>query len=312
MNNDTLKKYFNLGDNVEITCLQNSIIGNIVDFSDTVLVIEDSIGNPTIISLDSIKSLKKNNNSNSPSKDVVELQEETSKDLQSKIRNNIDKIYEQCILNRESKIPTNATVVAITQTGVEVVMDDNTSITCLKSSMVGYSRENAAIGKRVLCYEFKKNISYASLVEMTYEELYGRFLRAANTKPMPRTTIVGSVLYFLTQTFGNTILIYKKEIKSLIKQLYTKESEEDSSISTRLKASELTEKQKNEILNFIDSIRESIIDLTINEQIKYIDNSITEKFGYKVRRIIIKSILNNTPIDFKNDDVNAKKRATKK
>jgi hypothetical protein len=161
MDNDTLKKYFNLGDHVEITCTQSSIIGNIVDFSDNVIVIEDSIGNPTIISLDSIKSLKKNNKSNSPSrtKDVVELQEDETKDIQSRIRDNIDKIYEQCVLNRDSIIPTNATVVAITQTGVDVVMDDKTSVTCTKSSMVGYSRENAAIGKRVLCYPSKKNLS---------------------------------------------------------------------------------------------------------------------------------------------------------
>ena len=101
MDNDTLKKYFNLGDHVEITCTQSSIIGNIVDFSDNVIVIEDSIGNPTIISLDSIKSLKKNNKSNSPSrtKDVVDLQEDETKDIQSRIRDNIDKIYEQCVLN---------------------------------------------------------------------------------------------------------------------------------------------------------------------------------------------------------------------
>ncbi len=310
MDNGTLKKYFNLGDHVEITCTQSSIIGNIVDFSDTVIVIEDSIGNPTIISLDSIKSLKKNNNSNSPSrtKDVVELQEDETKDIQSRIRDNIDKIYEQCVLNRDSIIPTNATVVAITQTGVDVVMDDNTSVTCTKSSMVGYSRENAAIGKRVLCYPSKKNISYASLVEMTYTELYDRFLRAANTKPMPRTTIVGSVLYFLTQTFGSTILTYKKEIKSLVKQLYTKEPEEDYSISSRLKASELTETQKNEILILIESARESIIDLETNEQVKYIDNLISEKLGYKIRRIVIKSFLNNIPIDAKSNDVNTEKR----
>ena len=72
MDNGTLKKYFNLGDHVEITCTQSSIIGNIVDFSDTVIVIEDSIGNPTIISLDSIKSLKKNNNINSPSRNLMQ------------------------------------------------------------------------------------------------------------------------------------------------------------------------------------------------------------------------------------------------
>ena len=59
MDSTTIKKYFNLGDEVEITSPNITTTGKIVDFSDSVLVVEDSLGNPIIIAIDNISSCKK-------------------------------------------------------------------------------------------------------------------------------------------------------------------------------------------------------------------------------------------------------------
>ena len=48
MDGITLKKYFHLGDKVEVNSTKISSVGIIVDFSDTVLVIEETSGNPII------------------------------------------------------------------------------------------------------------------------------------------------------------------------------------------------------------------------------------------------------------------------
>jgi len=43
MDSTTIKKYMNLGDEVEISTPNAISVGKIVDFSDTVLVIEDGM-----------------------------------------------------------------------------------------------------------------------------------------------------------------------------------------------------------------------------------------------------------------------------
>jgi hypothetical protein len=299
MDKATIQKYFSLGDSAEIMCSRNSIIGEIVDLSDTTLVIEDNLGNPAIVSLDSIISFKKIKNG-----DRVQPMSESEinsfpdfNEICSKIMYSMDEIYEKCDINKDAKIPTNAVVVAIAQTEVEVEMSDGTHALCKKAGFVGYSRENAAVGKRLLCYASKNEVCYASLVEMTYGELYERFQRAINTKPMPRTSIIGSVLYFLTQNFGGEILPLKKEIKALVKQLYTSNPISNAP-SSRLKSSELTENQKNDIRDLIGNVRNTIVQLDVNERTRYVDNLIADKLGYKIRRTIVKSFLNDV---FKNE-----------
>lgn len=300
MDNVTLKKYFNLGNHVEVICAQSTIIGNIVDFSDSVIVIEDSIGNPAIISLDSIISCKKTSETNINVKDVsIKLENVDINDndvIISNIIKNFDSIFSQCVVNQDELISTNAKVTNITQDGVEVIMDeDERFVTCKKSSFVGYSRDNAAIGKRLLCHPDKHGISYASLSEMTYGELHERFLRAINTRPIPRTTIIGSVLYYLTQTFGNDILPYKKEIKSSLKKLHAAGIPVEFK-SSRFKIRDLTEDQKNDIYSLIDSVKDDIKDLDYNEKVIFIDNLIAQKLEYRIGKILIKSYLNKVTL----------------
>ena len=214
-----LKKYFNLGDEVEISTPQVMSTGKIVDFSDSVLVIEDRLGNPQILSLDIMISCKKTSEALISKSKPQELNSDNAEyisNIISEIISSLDNIYSGCNITKEAIIPTNATVTGMSQEGVEVKTDDGVVATCVKSSFVGYSRENAAIGKRVFCSPGSNNISYASLTEMSYDEMYDRFVRAIKTVPKPRVTICGSVLFLLTKVYGNGILPQKKTIKQLL------------------------------------------------------------------------------------------------
>ena len=206
MDSTTIKKYFNLGDEVEISSPNVVSVGKIVDFSDSVLVIEDGMGNPVILSLEIIISCKKTSEAIAPSSNSKDLESDNvdyTNNIISNIIESLDNIYSDCEIPKESIIPTNAVVTGMTPEGVEVKMDDGTIAVCVKSSFVGYSRENAAVGKKVFCSPGNNNVSYASLTEMSYGEMYDRFLRAIKTSPKPRTTICGSVLFLLTKVYGN-------------------------------------------------------------------------------------------------------------
>ena len=202
MDSTTIKKYFNLGDEVEIASPNTITSGKIVDFSDSVLVVEDSLGNPIIIAIENISSCKKKSEiiSDSGTSENGILQE-TDEILRiiNEIISTFDDIYERCSIPNETNIPTNAIVTGMSSEGVEVLTDDGERVTCVKSSFVGYSRENAAIGKRVFCSPSKDNISYVSLTEMSYGEMHERVIRALNTKPKQRTPILSSVLFLLTK-----------------------------------------------------------------------------------------------------------------
>ena len=289
MDSATFKKYFNLGDEVEIATPQTISVGKIVDFSDSVLVVEDRLGNPLILSLDIIVSCKKTSETiTSESKLQVTNSDHADYTIKviSSIIDSLDNIYSDCEIPKETMIPTNATVTGMTQEGVEVKTDDGNVATCGKSSVVGYSRENAAVGKRVFCSPGRNNISYASLTEMSYGEMYDRFVRAIKTMPKPRVTICGSVLFLLTKVYGNGILTQKKTIKKLIKQInYT------PAVSTRIKLGDLTSEQKSLIFELLNNHLDALASLTEQEKTKYADNLIGEKLGFKLRRVGVKSIL---------------------
>ncbi len=204
MDSTTIKKYFNLGDEVEIASPNTITSGKIVDFSDYVLVVEDSLGNPIIIAIENISSCKKKSeiisDSGTSENGILQETDEIPRII-NKIISTFDDIYERCSIPNETNIPTNAIVTGMSSEGVEVLTDDGERVTCVKSSFVGYSRENAAIGKRVFCSPSKDNISYVSLTEMSYGEMHERFIRALNTKPKPRTPILSSVLFLLTKEY---------------------------------------------------------------------------------------------------------------
>ena len=154
MDSTTIKKYFNLGDEVEIASPNTITSGKIVDFSDSVLVVEDSLGNPIIIAIENISSCKKKSeiisDSGTSENGILQETDEIPRII-NEIISTFDDIYERCSIPNETNIPTNAIVTGMSSEGVEVLTDDGERVTCVKSSFVGYSRENAAIGKRVFC-----------------------------------------------------------------------------------------------------------------------------------------------------------------
>lgn len=288
MDNITIKKYFHLGDEVEVTSPNVTSIGKIVDFSDSVLVIEERMGSPIIISLENIVSCKK----------ISELVSQPIEDnggntdiISSVIEDIVDslgKIYNECNISKDAIIPTNATVVGMTPQGVEVKTDDGVNVICVKSSFAGYSRENAAVGKRVFCSPGEKNISYASITEMTYGEMYDLFVRTIKTTPKPRTSICGSILFLLTKVYGNDILSHKKTIKHLVRYINNIPTE-----STRIKLGLLTEEQKSQIYDLLNKHLEELSSMSESDRIKFADNTIGDNLGFKLRRIGLKSIVSD-------------------
>ena len=294
MDSATIKKYFNLGDEVEISCPNITTTGKIVDFSDSVLVVEDMLGNPVIIAIDNVISCRKKTetilNPEAPADDVSPESDEIAK-VTKEIITTLEDIYSNCAISNDTLIPTNAVVTGMSPKGVEVKTDDGEIITCVKSSFVGYSRENAAIGKRVFCSSSKDNISYASLTEMSYGEMHERFIRAINTKPKPRTPILNSVLVLLTKEFGNTVVSYKKVIKQLIKELTRLYDSETPIVSTRIKLNDLSSEQKSSIYDLLVNHISEMSEMQENDRTKYAESLIYEKIGIKIRRIGVKTIV---------------------
>ena len=54
MDKETIIKYFNVGDEIEIATPNELSSGKIIEYSDTALVIEDIYGSPIIIALDTV------------------------------------------------------------------------------------------------------------------------------------------------------------------------------------------------------------------------------------------------------------------
>lgn len=294
MDSTTIKKFFNLGDEVEIASPNIITTGKIVDFSDSVLVVEDSLGNPVIIAIDNITSCKKKSDiisdSGTSENDGLQETDEIPRII-NEIVSTFDDIYEKCSISNETNIPTNAIVTGMSSDGVEVLTDDGEKITCVKSSFVGYSRENAAIGKRVFCSPSKDNVSYVSLTEMSYGEMHERFIRALNTKPKPRTPILSSVLFLLTKEYSNTVASHKKIIKQLIRDLSHHYDSEAPIVSTRTKLNELTTEQKKSIYALLGTHISSMSEMSENDRIRFADSLISEKLGLKIKRVGVKAIV---------------------
>lgn len=316
MDGITLKKYFHLGDDVEISFTGGICVGTIVDFSSSVLVIEDNASNPYLISVDSILSCKKKADSIVPLSQEVVPEQRSTELYKDKVIieaiSTLDSIYDSCTINRSDFIKTNAVVVEISPSGVCVLTDAGQKLTCAKSGFVGYSKENAAIGKRVFCSQSnsqsRAETSYASITEMTYGELYDSFVKAINVTPKPRTPILGSILFYLGKEYGNTIHDQKKVIKQIIRKLISGESESSNVLnnpvnSTRLKVEDLTDEQ---ILQISDLLRNHIDDLSLlrpNDQIIFADKCIFENLGVKVRRVGVKAFVQKALTYNVSDDV---------
>lgn len=220
MDSLTIKKYFDLGDEVEVTCPNAIYSGKILEFGDSVLVIESVSGDSMIIAVDNILLCKKKEDNIKHNQNVVPIQDDSS-DFLKEIIANFKEIYESCSIQENDLIPTNATVKEITPQGVEAFTDDQVTLSCNKSGFVGYSRENVAAGKRIYCSASpsQPGIAYACLTEMSYGEMYERLLRAINAKPKPRAPIIYSVLHLLNGQYGNTIAKQRKNIKEILRKI---------------------------------------------------------------------------------------------
>lgn len=295
MEKDTIIKYFSLGDEIEIITPNEHSYGKILEYSDTSVVIEDAEGNPIIVALDNVLSCKKKPNADAG----IEIQKSANSPLTDgndkiidSIISSFDAIYEQCSISKDAMIPTNATVIGMTPQGVEVLTDDGGKIICAKSSFVGYSRENAAVGKRIFCLPNKNSISYTSLTEMSHGEMHDRFLLAVNTKPKPRIGIVFSILNLLTNEYGNSIISQRKTIKELIKKL-SNVDESTPPVSKKISLDTLTVEQKNQINDLLNQHLSKLIGISQKEQIKTADALIIEHFGVQIKRKGVKTLVSN-------------------
>lgn len=296
MDKNTIIKYFKIGDEVEITSSNELSSGKIIEYSDTALVIEDAWGNPIIVALDNILSCKKrtdptsaidSNNQEVSSNPLVEDNAKIINDIVTYIND----IYKQCSISNDAIIHTNATVIGMNPQGVEVQTENGEKAICIKSSFVGYSRENAAIGKRVFCLPSKKNnISYVSLTEMSYGEMYERFLRAVNTRPKPRIGVLSSVLYFLTKEFGDSNGLQKKTAKELLRKLNNMD-ESPQAFPKKVPLENLTEEQRVQIYDLLNQHYIKFVGATQAEQIKIADTLINEHLGLRVKRKGVKNLL---------------------
>lgn len=299
MDSETIKKYFHVGDKVEISFDGGACIGTIVDFSPYVLVIEDNSGNPNLISVNNILSCQKKTDSiETLSQEITNEQTSTELYKEKVIGNaisNFNSIFDICAINRSDMIETNAEVAEISSSGVCVLIDNGQRVCCAKSSFVGYSKENAAVGKRVFCFETKSH-THVSITAMTYGELYERFVKAINVTPKPRKPFLETILEFLSIGNENSIHELRKSIRQQIYQLVNGEQERDELLSdtavpSRIKMEDLTEELTQQIFELIKNHIEELGALSPNDQSKFVDKCIFENLGIKVRRVVVKSFL---------------------
>ena len=106
---DFLKKYFSVGDNIEVRSLQSTHRGILVDLSVYAIAIEDNNGNPMIFSLDNIVECKKVDVINiSDAVISKEEAEDTEKARQiDKCISMLESIFEQFSIEKDTVITTN-------------------------------------------------------------------------------------------------------------------------------------------------------------------------------------------------------------
>ena len=216
---DFLKKYFSVGDNIEIRSLQSTHKGVLVDLSTYAIVIEDRNGNPMVFTLSNIIECKKLDSSHTEvtTTNAGDVDEVKKAELINTATSIWDSMFKQSSIDKEKIITTNSTIVENTKDGVFVLTDSGQTIKCAKQGFVGYNRD--VVGKRAYCYPTNKGISYMSLVEMTYGELYDKFVKAINIRPKPRFYIIGSIIHIIKVDYRSETLHLSKELKDVTKEL---------------------------------------------------------------------------------------------
>ena len=301
---DFLKKYFSVGDNIEVRSLQSTHRGILVDLSVYAIAIEDNNGNPMIFSLDNIVECKKVDVINiSDAVISKEEAEDTEKARQiDKCISMLESIFEQFSIEKDTVITTNAVVIENTKDGVFVQTDFGQKVKCAKPSFVGYSRDNAAVGKRVYCKPSNNDVSYMSLAEMNGKELYDRFVKAILVKPNPRFPIINSIVGLLKDIYGNQVIPQAKKLKEATRELKQLFGELSETTISSLRVEDLTDEQLQQVAELIKSKKSDIAAFELRgEKIKFVDDLICENYGYRLKRHGIVFFVEN--ID-KLDDVN--------
>ena len=298
MERDIIIKHFNLGDEIEIVTPDEFSSGKLLECSDTFVVIEDADGTLVFMALDNILLCNKKTNAgeennihstNSPlPDDGIQNAKNPLSDGNEIIINDIistfNEMYEQCAISNDAIIPTNAVVIGKTSQGIEVLNDDGEKFICVKAGFVGYSREKAAVGKRIFCLQNKNNVSYTSITEMSFGEMHNRFLLAANTKPKPCIGILFSILNFLINEFGNSILPQRQRIKNLIKKLSYDNVSTPRIFYKKMSLGDYTTEQKRQIYELLKQHLSELKGMPRPEQIKAANALIVEHLGFQIKR----------------------------
>ena len=221
---DTLNLYLTSG---------NSVKGTIVEIGENYLLMEvdgvkrryfpQLIGGWDVVNVVS-QSEPLNTSSVEQPGDIEEQDKEESgeDEIKDVIMSLFDSIYAKEHITLFANIKTNAVVDKVLPTGVSVITDSGEKITCLKAFMVGFSRINCTPGKRLFCSTVyisdpQKDICTLSVLEMSFKEIREQFIKAVSTKPLPKKSIINSILaYFKNNNRGK---ITKKIIYDLRNKL---------------------------------------------------------------------------------------------
>lgn len=304
MDKNAFDRYFKLGDFVEVETSKIVSAGILVDITDTYIVIEEQSSNPVIVSISNIVSCKKQTKV-SPVPEINEPQETEDKREQLILDciSAFDAIFDKCSIDKSALVETNAIVTAINDSNVEAKTDDGVIISCAKAGMVGYSRENAAVGSRIYCYPSKGDISFTSITSMDLEQLYNRFIKAIKTTPTPRAAIIGSILFYLNKKYGKNVDTYKKEIRRNIKKLSSSlQSSGENARRPKINFEDLTDEQLSQVSDILMSEKDGLSTMEGKELIKNVEFLIKDKLGISVKRKAAKTIISQLHINSKIED----------
>lgn len=304
MDKNTFKRYFQIGEFLEVETNKIVAAGVLVEISDDYIVIEEQPSNPVIVSILNIVSCKKQLKEDSTTdRDNGQEKEKSREGLISECVSALDAIFEQCSIDKTDFVETNATVTAINNSTVEAITDEGNIVSCAKAAMVGYSRENAAVGNRIFCCAGKGSVSFTSITSMDLEELYNRFIKALNTTPSPRAAIIGSILFYLNKKYGKSVDAYKKEIRRNLKKLSSiLETSGESSSNKKINYEDLTDEQLKQALDTLTSERTRLSTMEGRELVKTVELILKDKLGVSVKKKAAKTIIGQLHLNAPSDD----------
>lgn len=292
MDIDAIIKYFPVGSNLSITCSNQTFVGKLISISGAAVVLENGQGLPIIISPNIIQSC-------SPvvsiEKSALESkpEDENNNKTESIISELVDwmnSVYKNENIDPLVDIKSNGIITGLSAAGVEVLDDLGETYTCVKPYCVGYSRENAIPKNRIYILGAKNGISYQSLIQMSYGELYDRFMKALQMTPYPRIPVLKTILAYLSKEFSPK-KINKHHIKELISKLDTrKEPQINTEINKKIQLEDLSSSQLETIIERINHLELNPTS-HISEQIRLVDSYIKDTFSIKLKRAAIKKLI---------------------